>query len=130
MIRRTIAAAVMTYMLFFLVCLGCSHAQVATPNTNVDAKQPETVLFERAMGAMKNSKYVAARALLATLINRYPDSDYVPSAKLSIADAWYEQGTFRKAEAEYRDFITFFPTQPGVAEAQLKIDAIQKKSKN
>ena len=83
MIRRAFASGVITCAVFFLVCLGCPHAQVPAPHTNVDAKQPDTVLFERAMGAMKNSKYVAARTLLETLINRYPDSDYVPSAKLS-----------------------------------------------
>jgi outer membrane protein assembly factor BamD len=120
----------MTCVVFFLVSLGCSHAEAATPHTNVDAKPPDTVLFERAMGAMKNSKYFVARALLENLINSYPDSDYVPGAKLSIGDAWYAQGAFQQAEAEYRDFTTFFPPQPGVAKAQLRLDSIRKKSKN
>ena len=65
--------------------------------------------------------------MLENLINTCPDPDDVPRAKLAIADAWYAQGTFKQAEVEYRDFITFFPNRPEVAQAQLKIEAIHKK---
>jgi outer membrane protein assembly factor BamD len=99
---------------------------VAPANTKVDAKQSEKVLFERAMKAMGSSKYVAARSLLESLIDSYPDSDYVPQAKVSMGDAWYAEGAFKQAELEYRDFVTFFPNRLEVAETQLKIDSIQK----
>jgi outer membrane protein assembly factor BamD len=125
MIRRTITSAVMTFALF-LISPEFSHAQVAIPNANVGAKQPDKVLFERAMNAMMNSKYVVARTLLVTLINSHPESNYVPLAKLSIGDAWYAEGNLKQAELEYRDFTTFFPKRPEVAEVRLKIDSIQK----
>ena len=124
-IRRIIAAAVTTRVLFTLF-LAFSYAQVATPNV----KQSDKVLFGRAMTAMQKSEYVAARTLLETLIKSHPDSDYVPRAKLSIADAWYAEGAFKQAEVEYRDFITFFPDRPEVAQAQLKINSIHKKAKS
>jgi outer membrane protein assembly factor BamD len=54
----------------------------------------------------------------------------VPRAKLSIAGAWYAEGAFKQAEVEYRDFITFFPNRPEVAQAQLKIDSIHKKTRS
>ena len=123
-IQRTIAAAVTTGVLSMI--LGFSHAQVATSNV----KQSDKVLFGRAMTAMQKSEYLAARTLLETLINSHPDSDYVPRAKLSIADAWYAEGAFKQAEVEYRDFITFFPNRPEVAQAQLKIDSIHKKTRS
>ena len=118
-IRRTMAAAVTTGVLF-TVFLALSFAQVATPNV----QQSDKVLFGRAKTAMQKSEYVAARTLLETLIKSHPDSDYVPRAKLSIADAWYAEGAFNQAEMEYRDFITFFPDRPEAAQAQLKIDSI------
>jgi outer membrane protein assembly factor BamD len=93
-------------------------------------KQSDKVLFGRAMTAMQKSEYLAARTLLETLINSHPDSDYVPRAKVSIADAWYAEGGFKQAEVEYRDFITFFPNRPEVAQAQLKIDSIRKKTRS
>ena len=67
--------------------------------------------------------------LLETLISSHPDSDYVPRAKLSIGDAWYAEGNFKRAEVEYRDFITFFPNRPEVAQAKFKIKSIQEKTK-
>jgi beta-lactamase regulating signal transducer with metallopeptidase domain len=94
----------------------------------VGVKQSDNVLFDRAVKAMQQSEYAAARTLLETLINSHPDSDYVPRAKLSVADASYAQGNFRQAEVEYRDFITFFSNRPEVAEAQLKIEAIHRKA--
>jgi len=124
-IQRTIASAV-TNGVLLSVFLGFSHAQVATSNVN----QSDKVLFGRAMTALQKSEYLAARTLLETLINSHPESDYVPRAKLSIADAWYAEGAFKQAEVEYRDFITFFPNRPEVPQAQLKIDSIHKKTRS
>jgi outer membrane protein assembly factor BamD len=82
------------------------------------------VLFDRAMDAMKEHKYDVARMTLQTLINTYPDSEFVARAKLTVGEAWYQEGTtaaLAQAETEFRDFITFFPNMPEAAEAQLKI---------
>ena len=76
------------------------------------------------MDAMSHGKYEAARLNLQTLINTYPDSEYVARAKLSIGDSWLAEGGaagLTQAESEYKDFITFFPNMPEAAEAQMKI---------
>jgi outer membrane protein assembly factor BamD len=125
---RTIASVVVTCVLLFLL-LASSHAQVETVNTNAKARQSDKVLFERAMKAMNKCEYAAARTLLGSLINSYPESAYVARAKLSIGDAWYAEGALNRAEMEYQDFVTFFPNRPEVAEVQRKIDAIKMKSK-
>ncbi len=94
------------------------------PIANVDSKQPDKVLFDRAQEAMKHGKYDVARLSLQTLINTYPDSEYVARAKLAIGDSWYDEGgtaAMAQAESEYKDFITFFPNMPEAAEAQMKI---------
>jgi outer membrane protein assembly factor BamD len=124
-IQRTIASAV-TNGVLLSVFLGFSHAQVATSNVN----ESDKVLFGRAVTALQKSEYLAARTLLETLIDSHPESDYVPRAKLSIADAGYAEGAFKQAEVEYRDFITFFPNRPEVPQAQLKIDSIHKKTRS
>src|SRR5271165_6430598 len=62
------------------------------PIANVDSKQPDKVLFDRAMDAMKHNKYDVARLSLQTLINTYPDSEYIARAKLAIGDSWYQEG--------------------------------------
>jgi len=94
------------------------------PIANVDSKQPDKVLFDRAMDALKHNKYDVARLSLQTLINTYPDSEYIARAKLAIGDSWYQEGgaaAMAQAESEYKDFITFFPNMPEAAEAQMKI---------
>ena len=104
--------------------------KVVNPIANVDSKQPDKVLFDRAMDAMKHGKYDVARLSLQTLINTYPDSEYVARAKLAIGDSWYQEGgsaAMAQAESEYKDFITFFPNMPEAAEAQLKIANIHYK---
>ena len=107
-----------------MMVAGCHHNKVANPIGNLDSKQPDKVLFDRAMDAMKHGKYDVARITLQTLINTYPDSEFIARAKLAVGDSWYAEGStaaYQQAEVEYKDFITFFPNLPEAAEAQLKI---------
>lgn len=108
---------------------GCHH-NVKNPIANIDSKQPDKVLYDKAMASMKHGKYTEARALLETIINTYPDSEYVARAKLSIGDSWYAEGgtaALQQAEVQYKDFETFFPNMPEAAEAQLKVANIHYK---
>jgi outer membrane protein assembly factor BamD len=103
---------------------GCHHNSVSNPIAHLDSKQPDKVLFDRAMDAMKHGKYDVARITLQTLINTYPDSEFIARAKLAVGDSWFAEGSatsYQQAEVEYKDFITFFPNLPEAAEAQLKI---------
>src|SRR5262249_47732947 len=109
---------------------GCHHNKTQNPLANIDSKQPDKVLYDRAMAALKKNKYDVARITLQTLINTYPDSEYVARAKLSLGDAWYAEGGssgLAQAEVQYKDFITFFPNMPEAAEAQLKVANIHYK---
>src|SRR5205814_1841342 len=122
MIRRI--TKVIVGLIFVVLVAGCHHNKVNNPIANVDSKQPDKVLFDRAMDAMKKGKYDVARITLQTLINTYPDSEFIARAKLAVGDSWYAEGTtasYQQAEVEYKDFITFFPQLPEAAEAQLKI---------
>ncbi|HEV8046868.1 MAG TPA: outer membrane protein assembly factor BamD [Terriglobales bacterium] len=106
------------------VTVACTNKKVSNPIANVDSKQPDKVLFDRAMDAMKHNRFDVARLSLQTLINTYPDSEYVARAKLAVADSWYAEGgsaSLAQAEIEYKDFETFFPNMPEAAEAQLKL---------
>jgi outer membrane protein assembly factor BamD len=106
------------------VTVACTNKKVSNPIANVDSKQPDKVLFDRAMDAMKHNRFDVARLSLQTLINTYPDSEYIARAKLAVADSWYAEGgsaSLAQAEIEYKDFETFFPNMPEAAEAQLKL---------
>jgi len=123
MFRRVLIALLLATSL--LTIAACNHKKKANnPLAHINSKQPDKVLFDRAMDAMKERKYDVARITLQTLINTYPESEFVARAKLTVGESWYQEGTtaaLAQAETEFRDFITFFPNMPEAAEAQLKI---------
>jgi outer membrane protein assembly factor BamD len=121
MLRRI---SVLLLLVALAITVACTNKKVSNPIANVDSKQPDKVLFDRAMDAMKHNRFDQARLTLQTLINTYPDSEYIARAKLAVADSWYAEGgstSLAQAEIEYKDFETFFPNMPEAAEAQLKI---------
>ena len=97
------------------------------PIATQDAKLPDKALYDKAMDAVKHGRYDVARLDLQTLLNTYPDSQYMMRAKLGVADSWFKEGgpaALTQAEQEYTDFITFFPNSPEAAEAQMRIGDI------
>ena len=119
---RRIFTAFLLGLLAFAV--ACTNKKVSNPLANIASKQPDKVLFDRAMDAMKHNHFDVARLDMQTLINAYPDSEYIARAKLAVADSWYAEGGtagLAQAESQYEDFETFFPNMPEAAEAQLKI---------
>jgi len=110
--------------LLLALTVACTNKKSVNPLANVGSKQPDKVLFDRAMDAMKHNRFDVARMTLQTLINTYPDSEFIARAKLAVADSWYAEGgttAMQQAEIEYKDFRTFFPNMPEAAEAQLKV---------
>ncbi|MGA2644945.1 MAG: outer membrane protein assembly factor BamD [Candidatus Sulfotelmatobacter sp.] len=126
MSRRVSFVAILGMLL--MITAACSNKKSVNPLANVGSKQPDKVLFDKAMDAMKHNRFDVARMTLQTLINTYPDSEFIARAKLAVGDSWYAEGgtaSLAQAEQEYRDFETFFPNMPEAAEAQLKIANIQ-----
>jgi outer membrane protein assembly factor BamD len=95
-----------------------------------DTQQPDKVLFDKAIADIERSRFEVARLTLNTLMNTYDTSEYLAKAKLAIADSWYrEAGShgLAQAEAEYKDFILFYPNMEESAEAQEKVCMIHYK---
>jgi outer membrane protein assembly factor BamD len=118
------AAAPVSHATIFSSKKKPSKATADDPTAGLTSKQPDRELFDKALLAMKKGKYDVARLDLQTMLNAYPESEYQMRAKLAIGDTWYKEGgtaALEQAEAEYKDFITFFPNQPEAAEAQMKV---------
>lgn len=112
-----------TFSLFFLL-VSCGGKNVATNPSDTDLDEPDRVLFERAMNDLERHKLTVARLTLQTLINTYPDSEYLPQAKYKLAESFYREGStsmLGQAEAEFKDYITFFPTSDLADDAQLMV---------
>jgi outer membrane protein assembly factor BamD len=99
------------------------HKKYETPITK-DTLQPDKVLFDRAIKDIEHGNYEVARITLNTLINTYDTSEFLAKAKLAIADSWFREGGthgLAQAEAEYKDFILFYPNMEEAAESQFKV---------
>src|SRR5437588_12223462 len=96
-------------------------------NKSTDASnsaQPDKLLYTRAVEDIKHGRQEVGRLGLQTLINTYPDSEYLAKAKLGIADSYFKEGgTANLAQAiqGYKDFIIFFPFLPEASYAQLQV---------
>lgn len=89
-----------------------------------NSQTPDKVLYDRAQEDMKHSRYTEGRLALQTLINTYPDSEYLAKAKLAVADSYFKEGgtsNYTQAIAEYKDFETFFPFLDEAAYAQMQV---------
>jgi len=60
--------------------LGCS------PISAVAERQPDEMLFERAIAAVEQKHFSVARLTLQTLVNTYPDSEYADKAVSAFRD--------------------------------------------
>jgi outer membrane protein assembly factor BamD len=95
--------------------------KAATTDTNV---QPDKVLYDRATEDIRRGRHEVGRLNLQTLINTYPDSEFLAKAKLLIADSYYKEGgtaNMTQAISGYKDFIVFFPFLPEASYAQLQV---------
>src|SRR5437764_15497386 len=90
------------------LAVGCTNKKVSNPLANVGSKQPDKVLFDRAMDAMKHNRFDVARITLQTMSNTYRDSEYIGRCKLAVGDSWYAEGVgtaLSQAASEPKYFI-------------------------
>lgn len=112
--RRAFVPAIL--LLTIVLLPGCfihRHKQAGLPVA--PGEQPDKILLQKSLNEIKHGRYQQGRLLLQALINTYPDSEYLSQAKLATANSYYKEGGISgltEAEAEYKDFITFFPTAP------------------
>jgi len=121
MIRRNQCAV--AFAAAVLASCGFHHAKYENPIAK-DTQQPDKILFDKAIHDIERGRYEVARLTLNTLINTYDTSEYLAKAKLAIADSWFREGGIQgltQAEAEYKDFILFYPTMEEAAESQKKL---------
>jgi len=118
----------------FLLSATPSDAQVTqifhkkkkvNKSTGVDNNaQPDKILYDKAIEDIKHGRQEVGRLNMQTLINTYPDSEYLAKAKLAIADSYYKEGgtsNLALAISGYKDFEVFFPFLPEATYAQMQV---------
>jgi TonB family protein len=119
-LRKAVQQSVLTWHFDKSVAMT---TQVVNIDFSKPAATPDKILYDQAINRIERRDYEGARLALNTLINTYSSSEYLPQAKLAIADSWFREGGARglaQAAAEYRDFILFYPDLRGVPEYRLR----------
>jgi outer membrane protein assembly factor BamD len=96
--------------------------------TSTVAPGRDRELFNEARKEAHKGHYEEARYLFNVIITTYPESPYLPAAKLAVADTFYREGTTSalvQAGAGYKEWLTFFPTDPLADRVLLKTAEVE-----
>lgn len=105
-----------------LVAAGCGAARQSGPPAG--AADPDQFLFNRATEEMKEENWIDARTYYQQVVDNYPQSPLRPDAKLGVGDAYLGEGGTENlilAANEFREFLTFFPTNSRADYAQYRL---------
>jgi outer membrane protein assembly factor BamD len=109
--------------IWLLALAGCGGKdKVKNENAPIPGRDKE--LYEQASVKAQKGRYDEARLLYNVVITTYADSEYLPLAKLAIADSFYLEGGTSNLEQSiggYKDFAQYFPTHPKVCDVKHKI---------
>ncbi|MGE3276195.1 MAG: outer membrane protein assembly factor BamD [Vicinamibacterales bacterium] len=107
--------------LALLAGTACSSNQSTTPPPGSQADQ---FLFQRGQAELNDEHWAQAREYFRRIDDNYPQSPYRPDAKLAVGDTYIGEHTTEAlilAVAEFREFLTFYPTNPRADYAQFRL---------
>jgi outer membrane protein assembly factor BamD len=105
--------------LLFLVA-ACGGKKDVLPKGN----EPDKFLYDRGIETLGEKHWLTAREYFRRIIDSYPQSNYRPDAKLGLADSYLGEDSTESlilAVNEYREFLTFYPTNARADYAQYKL---------
>lgn len=103
---------------------GCAGRSDTIP---VGVGEPDKFLFDRGKSSLDEKRWMTAREYFRRIIDSYPQSELRPEAKLGIGDSYLGEGTGESlvlAANEYREFLTFYPTNPRSDYAQYRLGMV------
>jgi len=118
MTRRSALIVLLTSTLGLAGC-GANRSQI--PPGTVDADQ---FLFTRGQEELKEENWLPAREYFRQIVDNYPQSAHRPDAKLAVGDTYIGEDTTESlllAINEFREFLTFYPTNPRADYAQFRL---------
>jgi outer membrane protein assembly factor BamD len=122
MINRGVNLCCVAGLVVVTVLSGACSARQTTPPAGT--AQPDRFLFERGTEALQMEEWMNARTYFQQIVDGYPQSPFRPDAKLGAGDAHLGEGTSESvvlAANEFREFLTFYPTNPRADYAQYKL---------
>jgi outer membrane protein assembly factor BamD len=119
MTRRFALIVLVTGTIVGAVACGANRSQI--PPGTAEADQ---FLFTRGQEELKERNWLRAREYYRQIVDNYPQSQYRPDAKLAVGDTYVGEDTTESlllAINEFREFLTFYPTNPRADYAQFRL---------
>jgi outer membrane protein assembly factor BamD len=102
-----------------LVACGNRDPDIATLASNSDE-----LIWQEGQKALQKKLWDNARQHFKRIIEGFPQSEFGPSARLALGDAYFKEGgtaSYILAVSAYRDFLTLYPSHPRADYAQLQV---------
>jgi outer membrane protein assembly factor BamD len=106
-----------------VLTIGCS-ATTSRQVVPAGTQEPDKFLFDKGDAALKAKKWITAREYFKQVVETYTQSPLRPDAKLAVGDTYLEEGgadNIVLAMNEYREFLSFYPTNKRADYAQYKL---------
>jgi outer membrane protein assembly factor BamD len=113
--------------LLALVIAAAAACAGRSDNIPAGVGEPDKFLFDRGKASLDDKRWMTAREYFRRIIDSYPQSELRPEAKLAIGDSYLGEGTGESlvlAANEYREFLTFYPTNPRSDYAQYRLGMV------
>ena len=100
---------------------GCAAERSVVPPGTAEA---DKFLFDRGQQEFKERNWLRSREFFRQIVDNYPQSPFRPDAKLAVGDTYIGEDTTESlllAINEFREFLTFYPTNPRADYAQYRL---------
>ena len=117
----TRARVLVVVALLLAACGGKNKTSSILP---ANTAQPDKFLMDRGNEEVQKKHWAKAREYYKQIVDNYPNSPLRPDAKLGVGDTYLDEGSTESdvlAENEFREFLTFYPTNPRADYAQYQL---------
>ncbi len=120
--RRPTASWLPAVLVLVALSVACGGGRSTGIPSNIG--QPDRFLMDRGNESLTERRWLSAREYFRQLVDSYPQSPLRPDAKLGIGDSYLGEGSIESrlmAATEFREFLTFYPTNPRADYAQYRL---------
>ena len=113
----------LSLLLVALIVSGCSSNAPVTAAPG----EADKILLDRGNEALKDRSWTRARTYFSELLESYPQSPLRADAKLGVGDTFLGEdnsASYVYAQNEYREFLSFYPTNPRADYAQMQLGMV------
>jgi outer membrane protein assembly factor BamD len=127
--RRAVGLLLLSVVLALGLSACASSGETAKGGPGAPS-EADKVLLDRGTQALKDHRWSSARQYFTKLLDSYPQSEYRADAKLGVGDSYLGEGnsgSFVFALNEFREFLSFYPTNPHADYAQYQLATVHYK---